>query len=837
LKSREVSTFLGAGYGSAMVASLIANARSQFDMDRVEPDYVFGPASSTSRMKILDQNAFTKYPVMAPDGTMYYEEGPRVAGLLDNNLFFIESRETRDSDARMYCDLTRHSRVGELYQMIPDHVLFSQHEKYKTSSLDVEIYSSDVDAFKTVSFREAVLNADIFNADGEIDDHYDKDSSTPSTEDKEGNYDLLDASGDSRGAKPSHNPFASYANGQWNIAQQIQDMSPQVLPMSYIEFAARVIASHASKEKTLPKIFTKTKSGFNPRDESAADFEDVSLTHNFLTGNDVFFPQTPVALANTGLPLTTRNTIALNATIDERAGKLGDVEVGTAYDKWVADIKKRANEQKGIETPQFKSIASEFSAINSLVHTAFCASLPTTILQTRANVLAAFGENLTKNGSYRSNKNQDTLSASLHEVAAKAPLEHVDPSKEAASEILHASVMGIKNPYVGENFDVVNLSPSDAQARKRAEAEYKRAFEALESRALLHGNAHLLNSDDTSAWEQTINTADEQSAKLTKNALRDFSAAHAALAAISPLQQKQKFALTGARVTSADAPTTFKKLRDWRKGKASTKEKEILDYMTQYMGATLNKETIQLFLDHDIPLPFTIDLIRPWITFRTGSLWMGVAGADTAISVSQKCNLMLVPDGMIKKTYLNSTAYMMAMVINRRNLVHMLDVFPIALLGGFTTRFLKDGENDVLNRERKSIIAVANAVTCANRAWPIDIAATQKEFKQPNSRLPSNMVMSVSDIYEPYPCASVVKSKWSVQSSAEEASEMQTFTQEMRAFNTIVYSGPTRRRNAEGVFGEATKGNGHLAGGKTAAGNLAIYNGGAQTFMQRASHN
>lgn len=152
----------------------------------------------------------------------------------------------------------------------------------------------------------------------------------------------------------------------------------------------------------------------------------------------------------------------------------------------------------------------------------------------------------------------------------------------------------------------------------------------------------------------------------------------------------------------------------------------------------IDMNILNYMLDNDIPIPFDVMLVRPFIRHRMYSMILMKGGHETGSTFIGHTNMMLSDDGITKMHYGNYTFNHKSIVMQPKNIIVQNDVMFGGYLGGNGTHFFS--EKDFANirvvlrsQHRPSMLAILIPLNEPFHFHPMDITGWYANDKKRES--------------------------------------------------------------------------------------------------------
>jgi hypothetical protein len=157
------------------------------------------------------------------------------------------------------------------------------------------------------------------------------------------------------------------------------------------------------------------------------------------------------------------------------------------------------------------------------------------------------------------------------------------------------------------------------------------------------------------------------------------------------------------------------------------------DNLKAWLDSEITLSSIENLIDKDIPLPFTMLLMRPFMEYEMCSAILMKGGSETGGTYVGHNSFTLGDDVQSKLHYGNYTYYAKAVVREPRNIVIAENVFSDGYVGGNNTKFFKRGDNvdEAVSRSSPSLIAMlvpADTREHMEQENPIDIRGSFNKY-------------------------------------------------------------------------------------------------------------
>lgn len=569
--NNEVAEFACAVVDPARLERMIERHRQVFQARQIVPDLILGPPGFKLFLSMEMMGERVGYNTYGPQGQAIFNEGPRAAGVLRGDLVVFESRAFDIGiGGPAVLPLETPVTVGEAYPMTLGHRrgtdLNGGAREYETGQRDIFVYDNGGDDFFRVSFRKAFLYSGAFeNSDhGTMPDRIygeickELNAEATAAESKEFHAAVFKEYRDSAALhdtmsgeeKPSralpmfiaHDVIATRTSpGQYFVPRILGQLDINVANTSDFVDAARVAQAKYGDAKGVATalgdcLVADEKDQVAKEKAAGADGTRLNAKGDLFLAWDVaspavtIAPQSAASFLFNAMPLAIGTEALVYAPIDAAAGTLG-APAANKLSAWLKRTQDAAG-AAGADNAEFKAAIDTRRRVLTAAAEALGKAREANILTVRGDVQKAFDDNVTSRGDYKAGKSADSLEKDLKKVFDAAATAR--PATDAASSstlFKFANNELAVNPYMTAA-PVTEVDAAAASAIAPAFGAYEQALANMEERVLLHGDAHLFDSNAPLQWVAHVASTNQFSdvdVKATAAVAREYEKAHAEL--------------------------------------------------------------------------------------------------------------------------------------------------------------------------------------------------------------------------------------------------------------------------------------------------------------------
>lgn len=577
---------------------IIEKNRAVLQARRIEADACLLWPQAKLHMSMEMKGARTGYWRLGPDGVKTFEEGPSAQGVITNNNANIAVFESREFDVNVggprAQPLERSTQVGEFYGMLWGNRRTEElsRDTYRTNQRDIFIFDLPSDDYARMSFREGLLETEVFDTLAPHPIRQDIMGQVAATLNNGGglqkkmqtyrnNISLYNSkTGESRSDRNIpvflYHDFGNGNSNEFKIARTFGDLDYDVLTDSDVLQVAQTIGTGDILQAV--QGFSATPAADPPASPGGAT--NVGSVFPLQVSVASSSPMTVgghAALVSGSLPLA----VAANALLYAAVGADGKVSPSKDMDnsKFSAWLKAHeAKIEKNKENDQFNTVINQRKQLIQDVLSGFHESTDQNAMEVRKAFCDAFDKNVQKNGTYASKKSFDTLKADLQRVRESASKLPAGFAKAQSRGLRQTFVSDLsENPFATAtsasgapvSYSAQKLNEATKQLISDQSTNFSQASVAMEDRVILHGATVAgvpFSEDSAAAWAAAVaseakTSAQRASAQTTQSVAADFIASRKAFE--STVQQSIQGAVTStSSATSTDGIFTNNEYRE-----------------------------------------------------------------------------------------------------------------------------------------------------------------------------------------------------------------------------------------------------------------------------------
>jgi len=891
----EAANFGACALESGRIEIMIEEARAVLTARRIVADAVLLWPQAKLHFAMTLNGTRTGYYRMGPNGVSNFEQGPDAFGMIRNIALF----ESREFDVNVggprAQPLERPVCVGEVYGMLFDSRRNDtlSLKDYKTSQRDIFLYDLPEDQYKRVSFRDAIDECDVFEADGGIRSEF-----------WDFANELNEALGSTSTALSKQNPrripiFVVRNGEQYTVANRFGDLDPEVLTDDDIRQVLSTIPAGKTFDSS-GNIIGSTPSNVTsiPAETSFASIPDwkVASISVLVPTRSPLYIGGFAGLVSGSLPLSESANAFMYADVDVSRGEVRESDSMRATSKLSAWLNATMSSVSGKDDEAFQTALDQRNAMLVDIIKSVSSSSAAGIIAVRGALVKAFEDNVSADGTYVSGRSFDRLKADVSRVRdAAATLRGTESDAVAGDLLIKALEDETANPFataktadgthVTVNTDALRGS-AHADAIARACSSFGDASLAMEGRVLLHGatvGGVVFSADTADAWSSAVTasaktSAQKSAAQRTSNFVSAFKSAHAdfersvrsSLMASGALVDAA--VLSGARRSNARATSSSSTRASEQTDMDSflfgdgvmsvgRRQEEPVKRPSTYTATTkphlalenyqarlatpeflpilnlpITAKTIRNMLENNIHVPFNILLFRLWIQLRMYTGILMRSGYETGASVVGHTNFAMGAEVATKTITGNFTFYYNSLVWKEKAVMHLRNICPRGYDGGWNTKFIDNLQEELYSkpaRSRGSLLSALIPITENSFVFPLNFVPNQRVITADGNQY---AYKDRIDLFGSYSMASYYSRIHGLDDS-QSASEINSrYADEYRVPNTIAYLGAHYVYNQqEAKFSSYKAGSGHLSGNRTGTGAKAVWNGtGGRLFPDQA---